>query len=177
MFEFKVKLDDNDYVEFNKHCFLNSPSKIKGLKTYKLIGPVMFFLIDIAMGLWYGNLITFLITLVFSAIGSIYWVSISEKMYLKSVENNINEMKKDGKLPYNNEESIIKFDDDIVHETSQSIDCKTKYTYFEKINITEKYVFIFNSGASAYMIPVTVFSNKNEKERFLEFINSKVGNK
>mgnify|MGYP001954218965 CR=1 FL=1 len=82
-------------------------------------------------------------------------------------------MKKEGRLPYNNE-AIIKFDDEGIHEISSDNESNVKYSTIEKIAVTEKAIYIYVNSVQACILPVTAFSQDSEKQRFLEFINSKV---
>jgi len=41
MFEYKITLNDNDYIQFNKYHLLNSPSGKKSLWIYRLFIPII----------------------------------------------------------------------------------------------------------------------------------------
>lgn len=174
MYEIKVQLDDIDYIEYNKYDVLNTPSRVNTFKVYKMLIPSVCVLISIPLVLAKGNLAIVLVMVAICIIISVLWVANSEKSYLKGVEQNIIKAKNYGEVLYNDEETIIKFEDDVVHEISQNIDCKTKYAKFEKIVVTERYLYLFKPGLPTRIIPVTAFESQQEKQEFLKFIHSKI---
>ena len=174
MFEFKTTLDDDDYLLFNQYHLLNSPTGKKSLIFFRFIIPficlvfvVIFFIAGVDFQL-------ILIEAIVMTILSIIWVGFSKKMILISMNRRIKKMKKEGRLPYSNEATLM-FDDEIIHEITPNTEIKTKYSLIEKIAVTEKAIYIYFSFVQAYILPVTAFSNEMEKIKFLEFINLKVG--
>ena len=82
-------------------------------------------------------------------------------------------MKKTGRLPYSGE-ATLKFGEENIHEVTLDTDNKTSYSLIEKVAVTEKAVYIYFSTVQAFILPVTAFPSEMEKQKFLEFINSKV---
>lgn len=174
MFEFKVTLNDEDWIAFNKYVALNNPLTKKRLNKTKRTGPMLFYSFTIAMFILNHNFSLFLIGIALMTILSILWIIKSEKIYVKAVENNIKNFVKEGEVPYNHEEAIIKFDDEAVSEISESIDSKIKYSIMQKNAITEDAVYVFINTGLVYILPTRIFSDNEQKEKFIEFINSKV---
>lgn len=173
MFEFKTTLDDEDYLLFNQYHLLNSPLGKKSFMAFRFIIPFICFMFVVIFCIAGSDLQLILIEAIFLTISSILWVGCSKKMILKSMKNRIKKMKKEGRLPYNNE-GILKFDDESIHEITPNTESKTNYSLIEKIAVTEKAIYIYFSSVQAYILPVTAFSEEMEKLKFLEFINSKV---
>ena len=173
MFEFKVNLNDDDYLLFNQYHLLNSPTGKKSLMTFRFIVPFIFFMFVIIFCIAEADFLLILIEAIMMAILSILWIIFSKKILQKSMKKRINKMKKEGRLPYSNE-AILKFDDESIHEITPNTESKTNYSLIEKVAVTEKAVYIYFSSVQAYILPVTTFSEEMEKQKFLEFINSKV---
>lgn len=173
MFEFKITLDDTDYLLFNQYHLLNSPAGKKSLLSFRFIIPFICFMFVVIFFIAGSDFQLILIEAIVMTILSISWVGLSKKMILKSMKNRIKKMKKEGKLPYDSE-AILKFDDESIHEITPNTEMKTKYSVIEKIAVTEKAIYIYFSSVQAYILPVTAFSEEMEKLKFLEFINSKV---
>lgn len=173
MFEFKIILNDDDYLLFNQYHLLNSPSGKKSLLAFRFIIPficLMVIVIFCIAGSDYGLI---LIEAILMTIFSVLWIGFSKKMILKSMNNRIIKMKKEGRLPYSNE-AILKFDDEKIHEITPNTENIAKYSLIEKIAVTEKAIYIYFSSIQAYILPVTAFSEEMEKLKFLGFINEKV---
>lgn len=173
MFEFKITLDDDDYLLFNQYHLLNSPFGKRNLLIYKMLIPVVCFIFLVAVFIANPDFQLLLIETILMTILSILWVGYSKKVLIRSMEKGFRKMKKEGRLPYSNE-SIIKFDDESIHEITPDTEIKTKYSVVEKVVVTDKAIYIYYSPSQAYVLPVTVFSEDAEKQKFLEFINSKI---
>lgn len=173
MFEFKITLDDDDYLLFNQYHLLNSPVGKRNLMTFKMIIPFICFMFVVVIFIVNPDFQLLLIEAILMTILSILWICYSKKIILKSMKKGLKKMKKEGRLPYSNE-AIIKFDDESIHEISPNTESKTKYSLVEKIAVTEKAIYIYFSSVQAYILPVTAFSEDAEKQKFLEFINLKV---
>ena len=48
---------------------------------------------------------------------------------------------------------------------------KTDWSVIEKITQTKKHIFIFISAVAAYILPVRVFKDENEKKKFIMKLN------
>jgi hypothetical protein len=173
MFEFKISLNDDDFILFNQYHFLNSTLGKRTLLTLRFIIPFICFILVVIFFIAGSDLLFTIIEAILLTISSILWVSDSKKLILNSIKIRIKKLKKEGRLPYSNE-GILKFDDESIHEITPSTENKTNYSLIEKIALTEKAIYIYFSSVQAYILPVTVFSEETEKLKFLEFINSKV---
>lgn len=175
MFEFKINLNDDDYLFFNQYHFENSPGGRKALMSFRLVVPCisfmficMFIVLELGLGL-------ILLEASLLAVLSVFWIVYSKKLILKSMRNGIKKMKKSGKLPYS-DEALMKFDDEHIYETTSDSESKREYSSLEKISVTDKAVYIFFSSVQAYILPMSVFSDEAQKHKFLEFISVKAGN-
>lgn len=174
MYEFKIALNDDDFILFNQYHILNSPLGKRALMSYRLLFPLIgiisifiFYLAKPDIQLVVAETITL-------AIFSVIWIVFSKKRILRNVVRNIRKTKKDGRLPYV-PESLLKFDDDGIHEIAPDNENRTKYSLVEKIILHDKAIYIYFSSSQAYIVPMTAFSEETERNRFLEFIHMKTG--
>lgn len=175
MFEFKVFIDDDDYIQFNKYQYLNNPVDMKTLILYKFSIPLLCFLFItrfIAVQASFQAVIYATISMI---LFSIFWVLYCKEMFLLIIENRIKRMKRSGRLLYS-DVGLLKFDDEIIHEITPEAENKAKYSLVEKIAVTEKAVYIYISSLQAYILPTVAFTDDKEKQIFLEFLKMKCVN-
>lgn len=172
VFEFKVTLDDSDFILFNKYHLLHSPIGKKSLLPFRFIIPFISFIFVAIFIIIQADLNLIIIEAVSLTLLSVLWIGFSKKMIIKSMENGIKKMKKVGRLPYSRE-VILKFDDECIHEIAPDTENKTKYTLIEKIAVTEKAIYVYFSSVQAYILPITAFTDEKEKHKFLEFMELK----
>ena len=176
MFEFNITLDDNDYLLFNQYHLFNSRSGKNSLIFFRFIIPCICIMVIFIFWIAGSDFELILIEAILMAIISIWWIVYSKKSIFKSINKRIKKVKKEGRLPYSNE-SILKFDEEKIHEITPNTENITKYSLIEKIAVTEKAVYIYFGALQAYILPVKAFSDEMEKLKFLEFINTKAENK
>lgn len=173
MFEFNVTLNDHDYFMFNQYHLFNSPDGKRNLMINRLCMPIIcFFVVLIIFSSEPDYKIVLLETIVFTVL-SVIWVIISKEILLYSLKKKIEKITKESRLPYA-QEAIVKFDDEIIHEITKKSEIKMAYSVIEKIGVTEKAIYIYINFQMAFILPVTIFKDEVEKQKFLEFINSKV---
>ncbi|MBS3990678.1 MAG: YcxB family protein [Erysipelothrix sp.] len=173
MFEFKIALDEDDYLQFNMYHLLNSSNGKQLLLLYRLIIPLISF-ISITIFINEDSDLQFvLIATLVSVIISILGIIFSKKVIFMFLKKGIQNLKKEGKLPYS-KNTILKFDDDFIYEFTHNAENKTKYAMIEKIVVTEKIIYIYISSVQAYLLPKSAFTNDLEKDEFLNFINNKL---
>ena len=83
-------------------------------------------------------------------------------------------MKKDGKTPYGSD-TLIRFYDDFLIDTTNDTETKIKYASIEKIWINNKSaIYLFFNAVQAFVVPFSVFETEEQKAGFLEFINNAI---
>lgn len=172
MYEFKVYVSDEEFLLFNQYTFLNSYRGKKTLLRYRLKILLLSAAVVLFAYIMERNFSVFLMIALGYAIYCIVAIAHSKKKFLKNLEKSIKMMKREGKLSYGSE-TIIKFDDEWIHEIAPDNETKTKYSQVEKIAVTDKAIFIYDTTNSAYIIPINVFASEAEKLNFIEFIRSK----
>jgi hypothetical protein len=173
MYEFKITLDDDDYMLFNQYHLFHSSIGKRTIMSFRLMIPFICFMVVVIFYIAGSDFLLILIEAIAMLIFSIIWICNCKKMFLKTINKGIKKMKKEGRLPYSSE-AVLTFDDDNIHEITPNTENKTKYSLIEKIAVTEKAIYIYFSSLQAYILPMTAFTDEKSKLEFLEFINSKV---
>ena len=79
------------------------------------------------------------------------------------------EMKKNGKLPYDKNVQMC-FDEDSFINISEMGEMKVAYTGIEKVYEGTKHIYIYVNVSQAHIIPLHVFESEAQKDEFLAFI-------
>ena len=172
MFKFSFTLNDDDYFEANKYHFLNSSAGKKAIWLLRLLMPIAFalgILISCREISSFGRIITTIAWI----IASVLWVIFAKSIVLKNLRKNIGKLKKDGKLPYNKETSILFDNESIIANTSES-ETKSNYQVIERVVENEKAVYIYVNSMQVYMIPLSAFADDEERKCFIAFIKNKI---
>ncbi len=90
------------------------------------------------------------------------------------MKRGMKKLKNEGKLPFASE-TLIKFDDESIYETTQNVENKVKYSMVEKVGVTDKAIYAYISSVQAIIIRNDVFADDEEMQKFLEFIRFKTG--
>lgn len=176
MYKLNYKLDDNDYITFNKYHFETSSTGKKALFMFRLIIPFICLMFLIIFFVAESDSSLIITEAIFMAVLSILWVIFAKKMYLISFKRFINKLRKQGKLPYSCEGTLI-FDEEFINDVNPITETKTRYSNIEKLGITETAIYIYFSAVQAYIVPKTCFGSEKEKQDFLNFITSRVNTK
>jgi len=172
MYEYKINLEEKDYVTFNEYHMQNSPSGKKTILTFRLMMPIISIIIIFIFWIVGVDPFLLLIESIVLALVSVFFVFYSKRLLMKSIVKTIAKLKKEGKLPYN-QESVMTFDDEGIHEKTDKSESKNRYTMVEKIGNTDHAIYIYFSAMQAYIIPISVFESDTDKKQFLEFLYSK----
>ncbi len=172
MFHFKFKLNDEDYLLFNQYHLLNSDTGKKSLTTFRLIAPILGLFVVIIFFIAGSEPGLIVVEAIFMAALSILWVVLSKTIMFRSLKKHIKKLKAKGRLPYSNEVEI-QFNDENIHEITPNTENKTAYVLVEKIGLTENAIYIYFSAVQAYIVPLSVFKDEEEKHNFLNYIHLK----
>ena len=89
------------------------------------------------------------------------------------MKRNINRLKKQGKLPYS-PSYVIEFNGSGIISWDETSKTERSYDSIQSVAIYKnKYVFIYTSLLSGFIIPFSAFASDGEREDLIEFIKSK----
>lgn len=172
MFKFNYTLSDNDYFEYNVFHAFNSPFGKKNALIARFLFPVLFIMIGLILGfLMTDDIATWCFPILFGLV-AVYWLIFFKRFMTKQIKKNMNRVKKTGKLPYH-KEITISFEDDLIIQTTQNGEAKTKYSAIERIAISKNAIYIYINAVQAILIPFTVFPDNKSLEEFLIFFKEK----
>lgn len=156
------ELTKQDYIDFNMHHIATSPTMKRALFIQRFILPILFlvlpiFLIQITdIPLWYW----------FSVLGtaSVLWIVLYPKSVNRSVAKRISKMISEGSATgIVGTHCLSLTEQGIVDKTEYS---ETRYHVIERIEESEKHIFIYVSAVMAYIIPKRVFPTSDEADEF-----------
>jgi len=169
-YKFEFTLDDSDYLEFNKFHAKTSPSQRRSWLWMRfgvgLVGPgVVWFLAsnsENTNSLW-------VVSAVFIALYLPYVLLFDRIILEPTLKRILKNAKKEGKLSYS-QKTVIRFDAEQIHQTSDSGEGTTPYHIIERIGKGKTALYIFIGAMQAIILPYHVFESEAQKQEFIEFI-------
>lgn len=164
--ELKFELLEEDYINFNIDHANKSPSLKRNVSLIRILGPVTFLIAPFIIirfseiPLWYW--------MTLFGITSIIWLLFYPKHFDWEMRRRIKKMLKEGKNESLFKERKISLTDEAIIETSSSSQTSTIWSRIDRVEETDRYIYIYNSSISAYIIPKRVFKDDKEKIIFLE---------
>jgi hypothetical protein len=161
-------LTKEDFIEFNMHHFSKSKSIKRTLFIERYVISIMFLIIPfifkgkstMSLPVYYGS----------SLLLFVGWIVFFPKYFKYSVKKKLERM-------LNSEENSKMFGPQSLSITdagiSESEDLeKSKFSMgdIEKVDVTEKAIYIYISSANAYVIPVRAFKTHSEKHELIDLL-------
>lgn len=175
-FQFNVKVDDRDYLDYNIFWMIRSPYGKKQIKAYRITLAAMF-AIFIFIYLFGGDfsresLLGIIPFVIVSSLIQIFLIS----FFKWSLKGYIKTLKKTGKMGYS-PESVIEFHEDGFKEITSENMTEQKYSAIERISVVDdKMIYIHVNNIMSYMLPLSSFESKEQYNSFFEFIKTKCNN-
>ncbi|MBR7122530.1 MAG: YcxB family protein [Oscillospiraceae bacterium] len=175
-FQFNVKFNDQDYLDYNTFWMIRSPYGKKQIKTFRITISVLF-VIFISISLFSGG---FSLESILGVIPMLIILSFAQifltRFFSWSLKGQIKTLKKSGKMGYS-PESIIEFYEDSFVETTPENKTEHKYSAIERISVVDnKMIYIHVNNVMSYMLPLSSFESKEQYDSFFEFIKTKCAN-
>lgn len=170
-YQFDVRMDDKDYLDFNIFSAMKAPSGKAQMTKTRVLMAVMFL---IPIGLYAINKdVTGMVSL--SLIGLVFQLLLNPMTKL-SVKSTLKTMKKKGKMPYT-PECVMEFYDDYFVEITPETRNEVKYSMIERVSVIEdKAIYIHVNTIMAYIVPRSCFYRDEEVASFIEFIRPRCEN-
>lgn len=172
LFQLHLRLSEEDYLAFNHfHSFESAPGK-KQLRRSRLIYLLTVAVLSVpvlllgrtAFSVAYVSLIT-VFTLVYMASFN--------KILTWNIRGQIKRLKKIGKLPFDPDVTLEFYDNRLV-ELTESKRIEQSYDVLERICVVgDRYLFLYNSSISAYMLPMAQVKAQTDLRAFLAFLSEK----
>ncbi len=177
MFQFdSVKLTIEEYIRFNQITALKSSAVKSSLLINRLISPAIFVISYLVLLAMYGwDLSILLSVLVFGTVISLPMCLTAKRRMLRSINKNIRRNAKKDKLPFDGDCSMIFAEDAIYASTASGRSSVLPYSLVTEIIVTNTAIYIYQNMQQAHLLPLHVFSNMLESDRFITFIQQKTG--
>ena len=175
-FQFNIKINDQDYLDYNIFWMLRSHYGKKQIKSFRSIITVICVLAVLISLLSGGFSLD-------SALGCIpvliIWILIQiffTKFFVWALKSQIKTLRKSGKMGYS-PEAVMEFNEENFIETTPENKTEQKYLAIERISIVEnKTVYIHTNNVMAYIIPISCFESKEQYDEFIAFLKTKCKN-
>lgn len=172
MFIINNSMTKEEYIEFNEYHLTHSNEGKKMFKMLHLLTPIISLCIISIYYVITDNLLVVSITAIILALITLLFSLNIKKIIFKSLKKNINNLEKNGKLPFSNESTII-LDDDFIREKTSLTESNIKFESIEKIVESKNALYIYIGAIQAIVIPYRSFTSNEEKIDFLNLLNSK----
>ena len=173
LYQFNCKITEEDYLAYNIYTGTEKPESKKRILQIRLI----FLFLTLALfvvSLLCSSSPFFSVTyaIILGIFSSIYILGY-KKFLIASIKNQIQRLKKQGKLPFNEEETTEFFPDKIVNAlNSQRLEIR--YDGIENVCIVDnQYIYLFLNFSNAIILPISQVRSQADMGQFLEFLRQK----
>lgn len=176
LFQLNINLSEDDYLDFNKfHSFESMHGKKLINKTrifFVLAMIILAALFLLVMGLTTFSITYAVLLLLFTLLYMVFF----KKILTRNVKTQIKHLKKVGKLPFDPVSTLEFYEDKMVEITALQR-TEQSYSIFERICVVKnRYVLLYKSSVSAYILPVTQIEAQLNQEDFIDFLSQKCTN-
>lgn len=172
-YQLKINLTDEDYLAFNVFHNLESKNGKKMVRKGRMIFSGMIILLSAAYVLLKGWGIDSMLYLALVTPITVIYLACHKKLLIRSMKKHIQQLKKNGKLPFD-PESTLEFYEDRFAEITPTCRSERDYTIFERICVLkDRYLLLYNSSIGAYILPIPQIKEQVDLQEFLDFIMSK----
>lgn len=164
----QYELTKEDYIQYNLHHMRESETVKKSFFIQRYIVSLIylvlpFILVKVSdMPFWY-LMIIFLVTY-------LIWVLYYPKYFASFTKKRLQKIINEGKNVSLFGTRYISFNQDGIVESSDTGESKTNWTAVERVEETNKYIFIYVSSVNAYIVPTRAFKDLNQKNEFIEIL-------
>ena len=174
-FQLDITLTENDYLVFNMFSSLESPHGKKQVQKHRIIfaGTMAAILV---LFIFVNGWDTF--SAIYAALVGLFtvpYVALYKKILKRNLKRHINNLKKEGALPFDPISKLEFYDDKLV-ETTPSSRTERTYDAIERIDVVKnQFILLAYSSASGYILPIPQIEAQLDKEEFLSFLSQKCG--
>ncbi|MBQ1223071.1 MAG: YcxB family protein [Clostridia bacterium] len=172
-YKLDVELTDKDYLEFNLFQTFKSAVGKKNIRKSRVIFLAAIAALALLVVVLRGFTTSGLIYLGLLAVLTVVYMILFKRIMAASLVKQLKALKKSGKLPFDPKSEIEFFDDKFI-ESAKTNRNERSYDSIEKICIYgDKYIYLFTSVASAYILPVPLVKKQVNYNAFVKFLSQK----
>lgn len=174
VFKFTFELTEQDYLDFNMFWVKTSKYVRKQIRIFRILFALLPFLV-LFLNLDTERMDVFIITLVFFGVISIlffvYLPALHRAFTLMGLKRMLS-----GQRNNNLGERTVMFEGNrMLHKTAYE-DISMSYEKIVDLQQSDGAVYLFTAPAIALIIPFRVFATEEDKQRFIDFLKSKLRN-
>jgi len=176
LFTLNINLSEDDYLDFNQfHSFESMHGKKLIHKTrifFVLAMIILVALFLLVMGLTSFSITYAALLLLFTLLYMVFF----KKLLTRNIKAQIKRLKKLGRLPFD-PVSTLEFHEDRMVEITALQRTEQSYSILERICVVKnRYILLYKSSVSAYILPVLQTKEQLDQEDFIEFLSKKCTN-
>lgn len=157
---------DEDYLDFNLYHFYHSPSIHRSLRIQQFLAPVMFLVIPFIFRL--DPLSFFLPAFIITAL---LWLIFYPRYFHWFVKRRTAKFLAEGDKRGITGNHTLQLTPDEIIEVSETGEMRAKWASVEKIEVSEKQIFIYLNSVSAILIPLHSFRSDVGIDEFIDYAN------
>ena len=176
LFNLNINLSEDDYLDFNNfHSFESAHGKklIRKTRIFFILAMVFLAALDVLiLGCTTFSVIYAALLLLFALLYMVFF----KNVLTRNIKGQIKRLKKIGKLPFD-PVSTLEFHEDKMVESTAVQRTEQSYSIIERICVVkDRYIFLYKSSVSAYILPVLQVKEQLNQEDFIEFLSKKCTN-
>ena len=168
-----ITLTEEDYLYFNEfHTFETPQGKKQGKRSRMGFACFMLALIVVEIIVLEATIFSLIYAAVLG-IFAVLFLLFLKKVVGKNIRKQIENLKKQGKLPYE-PTARMEFYEDRMVEIGPTCRSEQSYGNIERIYVVKgRYVFLYTSSIMAQILPIPQITEKIELRDFLDFISAR----
>lgn len=174
-FRFNITLTEEAYLDFNKFHSLESATGKKTVKKGKLtiLAVILAFtLLELVATGWNEEFFGFLTIMVLMGILSLCFF---HKWILLMVKFQIKQLKKTGKLPFD-EQTTYEFYEDKFVQTVPDSRMEQSYSGLERICVvSDRMLLLYRNSSQAFVLPIPQLRQQGDLDALVQFLAQKCG--
>lgn len=163
--EIKYKNTKEDFIETNLYAFNHSQSSKRYFQSIRLISSTLIFLIAIILR---SNTLFMTLTIFFSII----WFVIYPKIFFAQLRKSYKKLAEKNYSRLIDTEQTLILDESGILKNSVDVETKINWDSIDKVSSTDNQIIIFLNSMKVIVVPKNSFSNSEDLNNFLQYINT-----
>jgi hypothetical protein len=164
----QFELAKEDYIQYNLHYMRESEAIKKSFFIQRYVVSLIylvlpFILVKVSDMPFRYLMIVFLVTY-------LIWVLYYPKYFASFTKKRLQKIINEGKNVSLFGARSISLDQGGIVESSNTGESKTSWTAVERVEETNKYIFIYVSSVNAYIVPARAFADLKQKKEFIDIL-------
>lgn len=163
--EFEISMDD--ILEFNLYHHQHSPNSRRAYLVLRFVISILMLLISLSFLIQTFVDESSMAYFLFWLILAILWIVLFPRLYQRSIKKEIAKMYNEGKNKGIICKHKLSLTPDMIINTTDFGESKTRWSSIEKIVSTDNHIFIYASAVMAFIVPRRAFSDELKYKEFI----------